>query len=293
MSAIDALGHRVLSRAAEYKAASGRDKLVGLALLRRAVTTFVGVRTLLEASSVQPALIVARAQFEILLSIRYLVHGGRRSTSFETPTHARQRETRARYYLAASVRTGIYRRQALLDGAEGARRVPKSERRRELEEELRAERARLDRYYRTQNRRFGPLRCYPSGSRKPRYYDERTWYSFGFLKDRVYSVKALARRFRMESYYFILYSPLSKFGHAGESDYDLEIGDEKAAVLSPHDPTFFPVVAYWSCAWQRLSLTYAAKAYCPASMPDLQRTEAGLREALDHLGEEAATLVLH
>ena len=75
---LDAAGHRVLQRATQGPPVVGVDRVVGIALLRRAVTAFVGVRELLEASSVQPAMVVMRSHFEVFLSLRYLVFGGRR-----------------------------------------------------------------------------------------------------------------------------------------------------------------------------------------------------------------------
>lgn len=287
---IDGLGHRILTRAIGAGPANGVDRVVGLALLRRSVTAFVGVRHLLEASSAQPALIVTRSQFEIYLAIRYLVHGGKPQVSLETPTHRRQRETRARYYMAASIRTGIYRRQAVLDGAEGAMRA--TDRRAELEAEIEQEREQLQRYFAVQHRRFGRLVCYPAGNAAPRYHDRDAWFSFGFRSGRVNSIKALADRMGLLGSYFLLYSPLSDLGHARETDYDLTIQDRQAAVHSPYDPTFLPVALYWATTWHLLALAHATKAYCPDAHTDIQRTERAVRDALDDIGDETTALVL-
>jgi hypothetical protein len=119
MSELDALGHRLLKRAADDALITGSDAMVGISMLRRAVTLFVGLRHLLEAAAVEPAKLVARAQFETLLAFRYLVHGGRRRVTLHTPSSARARETRAKYFYVAAERREIYQSQGALDGRWG------------------------------------------------------------------------------------------------------------------------------------------------------------------------------
>lgn len=288
---VDALGHRILKRASDGAPVNGVDKIVGLSLLRRLVTAFAGVRHLLEASSVQPALIVARSQFEVFLSLRYLVHGAQRRLSLHTPSSPRQREIRARYYMTASLRSGVYRRQAVLDGKEGAMRMRGAKLRQDLAAEIRAEIERLQQSYPTQHRSFGLLRCYPVGKAKPRYYDQKEWYSFGFRKKEVNSVKALATALGLPNLYFLIYSPLSELGHAHGIDYDVTITETQVEIHSPYNPEAFAFVAYWTCTWQMLALAYAAKAYCQDVHSDLQRTDQFVRPALAPISSEAANTV--
>jgi hypothetical protein len=192
--------------------------------------------------------------------------------------------------MAASIRSGIYRRQAVLDGAEGARRAV--DRRDELKAELDAEVLRLQRHLRSQNAGFGPLVCLPRGSGKARYHDEKTWYSFGFRQERVNSTKALARRVGLLGHYFLLYSPLSDLGHARETDFDLTVENGRAGIYSPHDPRYFPVAAYWAASWHRLALAHATKAYCPQAHTDIQDTDQRIGNVLSELGDESTELVL-
>jgi len=90
------------------------DFLAGSAILRRSVTIFAGVRHLLEGSLVEPAKLLARAQFETLLAGRYLVHGGRGHYTPAILTSARQREVRARYFYVAAERRDVYARRSSL-----------------------------------------------------------------------------------------------------------------------------------------------------------------------------------
>lgn len=288
---VDDLGHRILKRAIEVDAASGLDRIVGLSLLRRLITAFVGIRHLLEASAVQPALILARSQLEVFLSLRYLVHGGQRRLSLHTPSSLRRRETRARYFMAASIRSGIYRRQAVLDRKEGVGRRLGREIRRALAAEIQSEIGRLRRDYAAQDRHFGPLRCYLTGGAKPRYYDSREWYSFGFRKKQVNTVKALATQLGFLKMYFLIYGPLSDLGHARGIRYDVTIGEGQMQIHSPYSPDAFAFVAYWACTWQTLALACAAKAYCPEGHPDIQRTDQVVQPGLAPIEAVAASTV--
>jgi len=117
---MDAQGYR--------RAQQGVDRIVGTALLRRSITAFVGIRELLTDSLVQPALVLMRSHFETFLSLRYLIHGSRRRLWLTSPSSPQMRERRARYFMASSIRTGIYRMQAVLDGRSGARRPSRATR---------------------------------------------------------------------------------------------------------------------------------------------------------------------
>src|ERR1700694_864296 len=112
---IDALGHRLLTRISSNTKIDSIDQLVGVSIMRRLVTQFVGIRHLLEASVVEQAKLGIRAQFESLLAVRYLVFGGRRRVTFNSATHDDKRESRARNFFVAAERRDIYARQVVLD----------------------------------------------------------------------------------------------------------------------------------------------------------------------------------
>jgi hypothetical protein len=105
-------------------------------------------------------------------------------------------------------------------------------------------------------------------------------------------VKALADRLGYLGHYFLFYGPMSALGHARETDYDITIEGNKAGVHSPHDPSAFPLAAYWPSQWQKRAIAFAAKAYSPESWPDMQAVDKKLESALDSLGEEAVQIYL-
>lgn len=292
ISEIDALGHRVLKRAGDAGPAEGVDRIVGLALLSQAVTGYVGLRHLFEASVVQSALLVARTQFEIYLAVRYLIHGGRQRLSLGTPTARRSRESRARYFMASEIRTEIYRRQAMLDGRDGAMRARRKEVRVALKAEVSAELQRLERHFRPQQRRFGPLRCFHELAEKRRYYDPKPWFSFGFPSGTVGSLRSLARHMGVESHYFLLYDPISGLNHARSISHSLTIAGAQAQIHSPYNPAAFAGLAYWTSSWQILTIASAAKAYCATAFEDLQKTHLKVRPLLDSIEKEAAGMML-
>src|SRR5262249_22240584 len=82
---IDMLSHRLLTRITANTTIDKIDTLVGVAIMRRLVTQFVGIRHLFEASVIDQAKLGVRAQFEALLAVRYLMFGGRSKVDFHTP----------------------------------------------------------------------------------------------------------------------------------------------------------------------------------------------------------------
>ena len=193
--------------------------------------------------------------------------------------------------MAASIRSGIYRRQALLDGSEGLGRKLGREMRRALAAEVQSEIARLRRHYPVQDRQFGPLRCFPQSGGKPRYYDSREWYSFGFRKGNVNTVKAIATQFGFTKMYFLIYNPLSDLGHARGIDHDVTLGEREMRIHSPYSPEAFAFVVYWACTWQMLALACAAKVYCRDGHSDLQSTDQLVQPALNSVEALAASTV--
>jgi hypothetical protein len=241
------------------------------------VTLFTGLRSLYEASAVEPAKLLSRAQYETMLAVRYLVHGGRRRVSLTTPSSSRQREIRARYFRAASIRRAVYKRKGLLDGAWEIYRIERAHRR-GIEREIQKLVNTLEKNFPRQHARFGALRCF---RQKPIYFDEREWYSFGFLYTgtrKVNTVRALAKRLGYVREYEFLYDAFSALTHPRGTDHDLQIADGRVEIFSPHMAEAFPILCTWTCGWQQISLTLLTKTYLPAALPDVQkvgkRTEA-------------------
>ncbi len=92
ISEIDRIGHLLLFRASQSGTITQLDPMVGIALLRRAVTMFNGLRTLFEASAIDSGKALARALFELSLHYRCLAYGAMHPTSLESPTNSDERE---------------------------------------------------------------------------------------------------------------------------------------------------------------------------------------------------------
>jgi len=278
LAEIDALGHRILTKTFEDVVAS-MERLVGIAMLRRAVTLFVGFRHLLEASSIEPAKLVARALFETTLAFRYLVHGGRRKVDLFTPSSRNMRETRAKYYYVAAERGKIYGRRGLLDGRGSRRKIPRKLRR-QLEREIDKEATRLRRDFPSQWKTFGPLRFGIPG-KKSFYFDTRNWYEFGFRSGSVKSVRALAVRLGWVREYELLYTSFSGIMHPRGISHDIKVMDAGAEVFHPYMAEAFGILGVFAGNWQLLILAAATKAYSPESLPDVQGIAAKVGPLLD------------
>lgn len=270
MSELDALGHRVLARASANKIISDIDRLVGLSMMRRSVTLFVGIRHLVEASAVEPAKLPLRALFETLLGFRYLVHGGKRKIDLFTASDDRKREARARYFFVAAERALVYSRQSLLDGKWGARRISGNPRK-DLQKEVAAEIARLKRDYPAQTKQFGPYQV--QAAKKKRYHDGRQWYSFGFPGGKVNTVRALAARFGWVAEYELLYTAFSGIMHPRGISHDGKVTPEGFEIFHPYTPEAFELIVTWACNWHLLILAAAVKAYSPESLADAQAVQ--------------------
>ena len=88
----DRIGHLLLFRAGKRPPATRIEEIVGIAVLRRAVTLFAGIRALLESSLPDVAKAPARAYFELWLNHQCLAYGNTRPVSLESPTIAAERE---------------------------------------------------------------------------------------------------------------------------------------------------------------------------------------------------------
>lgn len=278
---IDALGHRLLNRMAADIKIGRIDELVGVALMRRLVTQFVGVRHLFEASAVEPAKLGVRAQFEGLLAVRYLMFGGRRNVVFDSAINARRRESRARYFFVAAERRDIYMRQVLLDYGYMFDRRPAQ--RRALRREIPAAIAQLDKTFGPQQRAFGPLRCLAKKKSDRRYHDARTWFSFGFAKSKVRSIRALAEKLGYKWEYDVLYAALSGLTHPSGIGHDTSIEGMKLRVFHPYMAEAFPLLCFRSSWWQLYVCMWMAKSYHPSTVPDVQDIVARVQAPLNAL----------
>ena len=281
---IDALGHRLLTRMSVNVKIEKIDQLVGVAIMRRLVTQFVGIRHLLEASVVEPAKLGVRAQFESLLAVRYLIFGGRRRVSFHSASDARRREGRARYFFVAAERRDIYARQVLLDN--GWRFGSRPAERRKLKREIVSSIAHLDRLFPAQQATFGPLRCLAKKKSQRRNWDDRTWFSFGFRGQTVNSIRALARKLGYGWEYDVLYAAFSGLTHPAGINHDVKVGGKSVEVFHPYMAEAFELLCLWSVGWQLQMCMWMAKSYDPASIPDVQAVFTQTRTAINALDAE-------
>jgi hypothetical protein len=278
---IDALGHRVLTRISAATIDS-IDRLIGVAIMRRIVTQFVGIRHLLEASVVEQAKLGLRAQFESLLAVRYLIFGARRRVTFSSRSDSRRREGRARYFYVAAERRDIYARQVLLDNTWRFGSRPAA--RKKLKREIVTTMAELDNNFPPQQKRFGPLRCLAKKKKDRRYNDSRTWFSFGFPgKKPVNTIGALARRLGYGWEYAILYAALSGLTHPSGTKHDVKIEGKTLEVFHPYMAEAFEFLTLWSVGWQMQMCMWMAKSYDPSSIPDCQAVYTKTRAAIDAL----------
>lgn len=282
LAELDALGHRLLHGLGTNLHIDRIDSLVAVALLRRTVTQFVGIRHLLEASVVEHAKLGLRAQFETLLSVRYLLYGAKGHIDRDTPSSPTRRESRARYYFVAADRLSIYARFALLDGHWGRSRIPRKQRsaiRREAFQNL----ARLDKEFPVQQNAFGPLLCLPSRRGKPRYHDSRQWFSFGFRTSKVTTIRHLASRLGYLREYEMLYAALSGLTHPRGVSHDVKLAGDHLSVYHPYMAEAFELLCAWACGWQTFLLAWFNLVYDPGSFDDAKAVFIKNRPAIKAL----------
>ena len=277
---IDALGHRLLKRTSDSLSGNHLEAIVGLALLRRAVTLFVGLRHHFESSTLEPAKLELRALFETLLAYRYIVHGGRRNLGTEVLSSRASREARARYFYVASRRRFIYKQQAMLAGEWGRQELSRAKRA-DMRKDIADIVTELDSKFVTQQRAFGAFRFAGPGRRW--YFDDRQWYSFGFRRGRVNTIRALARRMGWLWEYEVLYDAFSALSHPRGISHDVEITGSQLSVYHPYMSDAFELIVNWACQWQFYVLIWAVKTYSPTSLPDLQNIHKKTKPALGKL----------
>lgn len=285
MAELDRTGHAVLQAVLDNYRGHPWETVVGCGLLRRSITQYEGVRYLLEHSAVQASALTARALFETLLAVRYLLFGAQRYVTWRTKSTPRGREVRARYYRAEELRRQIYRRQAALDGRLGTwSGIPVDPK--DIQDEIDDILTELRQEFPRQHRRFGDLLCFPRAKGRISYHDIHTWYSLGFRRsgrDAVRTVRSLARRFGWERDYEVLYDAFSGFAHVRGLAHDIVLHPEGASVRVPHTPEDFETIAFFACSWEQLILSYFARTYAPAALQLVQQLDLKIRPVLNAL----------
>jgi hypothetical protein len=281
LSEFDRMGHLTLHRAGERGPISTIEGLVGVALLRRAVTVFAGIRQLLEASLADPAVVLARTHFELWLQYRCLAYGTKHPISLETPTIRPEREPRAARFFVASRRRGLRSRALIVgpesrhppDGPGGAAR---------LEEELRGEIAHLEETFPEEWMYFGSLDA-TELVRRIVGREEPAWFADLIRPKPSSTIAALAKSLGCGWEYDFLYEAWSAFAHGRGISKDLSSEGQSMAVHHPHRTTWFQMVAFLALSWQGFLLMTAAKWLCPVMIPQLQDLHMAHREAINAL----------
>jgi hypothetical protein len=119
--------------------------------------------------------------------------------------------------------------------------------------------------------------------KKRRYRDLKEWYALGFRKRDVNNIRALAQQFGWLWEYEVLYDALSGLTHPRGISHDIHIAGGVGEVLSPYLPSAFETLCQWSLSWQIYMMVWAAKAYHPPSLQDVQTVNGRVRPAIDRL----------
>lgn len=274
----DRIGHLLLHRAANRSSAHGLQDVVGVAILRRAVMLFAGVRALLEQSLPDVAKAPARAYFELLLNYRCLAYGGTHPITLETPTLRGSRESRARRYYVAAERRAL-RTRALALSPRAQYQAPSKQDWDSLRQELLDEIARLKRTFPEEWNYFGDV---DEGTviRHVGGRAEPTWFAAEFPGRVVNSVASLAAAFGNVWEYDVLYDAFSALVHSRGARQDISVAESTLAVHHPHDPIWFEMITWFVVNWHLLFLMTAAKWHSPEMIPHLQALHTKHREAL-------------
>ena len=277
----DRIGHLLLYRAGKKSPATRYEEIVGVAVLRRAIMLFTGVRTLLEASLPDVAKAPARAYFETWLNYRCLAYGSERHISLEFPTASNAREPRARRYYVAAERRAL-RARAVALSTTSKYPPPTLADRNALEDELTSEIGRLKERYPEEWRYFGDVteasvRAHVGGRQ------ERPWFEAEFPDGKVKSVAALANAFDYGWEYDVLYDAFSALVHSRGIGHDVTLGTDEMTVHLPHDPAWFELIAFVVTGWHLMLLMTAAKWQAPEMIVQLQQLHTRHRAALETL----------
>src|SRR5690606_33866940 len=116
------------------------------------------------------------------------------------------------------------------------------------QEEIRTRLSFLERHFPVQQKRFGPLLCFPSGKQRPKHFDIYSWFTFGLRGSRagkVTNVRHLAAAFGWLRDYEILYEAFSGLAPVRGLGHDVEVESGGVAVRVPHAPYDFESIAYF------------------------------------------------
>jgi hypothetical protein len=286
LAEFDRIGHLTLHRATEGGPKDTIEAIVGIALLHRAVTIFAGIRLLLEGSLADPAVVLARAYFELWLQYRCLAYGVSHPISLETPTTREERDPRATRFYVASVRRGL-RSRALIVGPEARHQPDGPEGAKRLEEELRSELTRLRSAFPAEWAYFGELEEQDL-VRRIAGREEPAWFA-DLIKPRPSnSIHALATALGCRWEYDFLYDAWSAFAHGRGISKDLSPENGSMAVHHPHRPTWFAMVAFLALSWHGFLLITAAKWLCPVMIPQLQQVYVEHKATIQSLEPDEA-----
>ena len=278
---IDRVGHLILFRAGSKDTSASLEEVVGIALLRRAVTVFTGLRHLLEQSLPDPARALARAQFELWLNYRALAYGRLRTITLDTPTNSVERAARAEYFFLASERRGLLSRALVLHPT-SPYRPSEQDGCDALERELAENVVRLRQQFPGSWQWFGDTAA-DSIAGKDAIRRAPEWFSHVWPDGSVKTIRALAHAFGYEWEYDFTYDAFSALVHARGVRHDVEFDDAVCSVRHPHDDAWLRTVAHSATFWQLLILMTAAKWQVADMIPELQSLHHRFRAALKSL----------
>lgn len=287
---LDRLGHLVLHRAGSRTDPASLEEVVGIALLRRAVTVFASLRHLLEQSLPDPARALARAQFELWLNYRALAYGTLAHITLETPCVASERAHRAEYFFLASERRGLLSRALILHPNSPYRPAEATDRD-ALEKELAENVVRLRREFSAPWSWYGDTAS-DSLAVKEAVMRDRLWFEHLWPDGSVKSIRSLASAFEYDWEYDFTYDSFSALVHARGIRHDVEFDHAYCNVRHPYDDSWFQVVAYRALLWHGMVLMTAVKWQVPQMLADLQSFHSQHREAIKQLGAGALPPVL-
>lgn len=302
---LDRVGHEILSRCGDAPRDTLNDSeeqgivtpvsdplewLVGVALLRKTVSAFGGLRALIEGASLDPAKSVCRTIFELWLATRCYAYGATPSIYADTPSLASERVARSRYYYVAAQRRAL-RSRALILSPRSPYRPADLSLLDALQAELTTQLNTLRSDFPAEWAYFGditPARLIDTG----RFDDEPAWYTPSFSSTPVHSIRDLAYAFGYPWEYDTIYDLFSGQVHPRGWAADLEIEEDGVSVLHPRNPEAFPLVAFYGTSWHLLSLLAAARIHAPGALPALRAFERDWRPHLRGLSPVAALLRL-
>lgn len=290
---LDRVGHEVLSRygdtppeaptgdatpGATTSADLALEHVVGLALLRKTVTAFAGLRTLIDGASLDPAKAVCRTLFEVWMATRCYAYGATPVIFADTASLPSDRAARSRYYYVATQRRALRSRALILSPRSPYRRTDLASLD-ALEGELTEQLNQLRTDYPAEWDYFGditPARLIDTA----RFDDEPAWYTPVFRSAPVHSIRDLAHAYAYAWEYDVIYDLFSGQVHPRGWAADLEIDEDGVNVLHPRNPEAFPLIGFYGASWQSMSLLAAARVHAPGALPAVYAFE---REWRPHL----------